>query len=45
MISLQFEKRPLEFHRKVILDVHPPTKPPRAVTFSWWGDCVPRWPG
>jgi len=19
--------------------------PPRAVTFSWWGDCVPHWPG
>jgi len=19
--------------------------PPRAVTFSWWGDCVPQWPG
>jgi len=17
--------------------------PPRAVTFSWWGDCVPQW--
>jgi len=19
--------------------------PPRAVTFSWWGDCVPQWSG
>jgi len=18
--------------------------PPCAVTFSWWGDCVPQWP-
>jgi len=18
---------------------------PRAVTFSWWGYCVPQWPG
>jgi len=20
-------------------------EPPCAVTFSWWGDCVPQWPG
>jgi len=19
--------------------------PSRAVTFPWWGDCVPQWPG
>jgi len=20
-------------------------RPPCAVTFSWWGHCVPQWPG
>jgi len=27
---------------RLISFIHSPL---RAVTFSWWGDCVPQWPG
>jgi len=46
LITASAEKGKVAF--SIIMLVHtfncsPP--PPCAVAFSWWGDCVPQWPG